>query len=62
MWLVKCKSDKNSQSWSTVGIYDNKMGAIVHASRLLDEGLMIIVTDPDGSITCGLNKISVNDY
>ena len=59
MWLVKCKSDKQSQPWSTVGVYDNETGAIVHASRLLGEGLMIIVTGQDGNIVWGLNEMSV---
>lgn len=58
MWLVKCKSDKEPESWSTVGAYDNKTGAIIHASRLLDESLMIIVTDPYGNIIWGLNEMS----
>jgi hypothetical protein len=61
MWLVKCKSDENSQSWSTMGMYDNLRGAIVHASQLLDESLMIIVTDPGEKIIWELNEIPTND-
>jgi hypothetical protein len=59
MWLVKSKSDKEPELWSTVGAYDNKTGAIIHASRLLDESLMIIVTDPYDNIIWGLNEMSV---
>ena len=61
MWLVKCKPDGNLQSWTTVGAYDNLRGAIVHASQLLGERLMIIVTDPGEKIIWELNENFSND-
>ena len=50
MWIVQCKPDKHSQSLSTVGSYDNKRGAIIHASRLLGECFMVIVSDQDDDV------------
>jgi hypothetical protein len=61
MWLVKCKSDEILQSWTTVGAYDNLRSAIVHASQLLGENLMIVVTDPCEKIIWELNDNFAND-
>ena len=50
MWIVQCKPNNDSQSWSTLGSYDNQASAILHASRVSDECFAVKVTDPDGSV------------
>ncbi len=50
MWVVQCKPNKDSKSWSILGSYDKKASAIIHASRLSDECFMVLVRDPDGSV------------
>ena len=50
MWIVKCKPNNNSHSWSTLGSYDDKASAILHASRVSGECFMVKVIDPDGSV------------
>ena len=45
MWEVQCKLDPNSQKWSILGTYSNEASAITHASRVMDECLMIVVID-----------------
>ncbi len=50
MWIVQCKPNKDSQSWSTLGSYDNKASAVIHASRVMGECFIVIVTDPDGNV------------
>ena len=52
MWIVQCKPNIDSPSWSTLGSYDNKASAIAHASRVSDECLktIVIVTHPNGSV------------
>ena len=52
MWIVKCKINHYSQSWSILGSYDNKDGAIMHASRISEESItpLIVVTGPNDSV------------
>ena len=50
MWAVQCKPNNDSQPWSTLGSYDNKASAILHASRVLGECFMVKVIDPDGGL------------
>ncbi len=52
MWIVQCKLNKESQTWSTLGSYDKKANAIAHAhaSRASDEGSMIVVIDSDDNV------------
>jgi len=50
MWIVQCKLNNDSQSWSTLGSYDNKASAIAHATRVSGECFMAKVTDPSGSV------------
>ncbi len=50
MWIVQCKTNKDSQTWSTLGSYDKKASAIAHASRVSDEGSMAIVMNPDDNV------------
>ena len=50
MWIVHYKPNKDSQPWSTIGIYDNKRGAVTYASRVSDVCFLVIVTAPDGSV------------
>lgn len=50
MWIVRCKPGNDSQSWSTLGSYENKENAISHAIRVSQECYMVIVTDPSGSV------------
>jgi len=50
MWMVHSKSNKDSQLWPIVGAYDNKMGAMRHASRLLGNGFKVLVKGPDGKV------------
>ena len=50
MWIVQCKLNNDSQSWSVLASYDNKESAINHASRVSAECFMIIVTGPDDNV------------
>ena len=50
MWIVQCKLNNDSQSWSTLGSYDNMASAIAHASRVSGECFMAKVTDPGGNV------------
>ena len=50
MWIVQCKPNNDSQTWATLGSYDNQTSAIIHASRVSDECSLVKVIDPDGSI------------
>lgn len=50
MWVVHCKLNNDSRSWSILGSYENKAAAISHASRVSGECFMIKVTAPDGSV------------
>ena len=58
MWLIKCKSDKDSKSWSTVGAFDYQAGAINYASSLFGKRSNVIVTEKDGTIIWMLYEIS----
>ena len=50
MWIVQCKPNNDSQPWSDLGSYDNKVSAILYASRVSGEYFMVKVIDPDGSV------------
>jgi hypothetical protein len=50
MWIVQCKPNKDSQTWSTLGSYNKKVSAIAHASRVSDEGSMVIVIGSDDNV------------
>ena len=50
MWIVQCKPNIDSQTWSTLGSYDNKANAIAHASRVSDDCSMVIVMGPDDNV------------
>jgi len=59
MWKVQCKSDKNSQTWSTLATYDNKTTAAAHAARVSDDCDMVIVVDPAGDVVWNSNEPSL---
>ena len=50
MWIVQCKPNNDAQPWSTLGSYDNKASAILHASRVSGECFKVKVDDQDGSV------------
>lgn len=61
MWIVQCKTDKNSQTWSTLATYDNKASAAAHAARVSDECAMVIVVDQGGDVIWNSNETSMFD-
>lgn len=50
MWTVKCKADSDDQHWVTLNSYDNKTSACFDAFRVSNKYLLIVVTEPDGSV------------
>ncbi len=50
MWTLQYKPNKDSQPWSTLDSYDNRLSAIVRASWVSREYFMVKVIDPDGTV------------
>jgi hypothetical protein len=50
MWIVQYKPNNDSQPWSSLGSYDNKVRAILHASRVSGKYFMVKVEDQDSSV------------
>lgn len=50
MWIILYKPDNDAQSWVALKSYDNKAGAISHASLVAGEFFMVKVMDPDGAL------------
>jgi hypothetical protein len=50
MWIVQYKPNNDSQPWSNLGSYDNKVSAILHASRVSGKYFMVKVEDQDSSV------------
>ena len=50
MWNVQYKRHNVTQLWSTLGNYDNKESALIHATRALEYYFMLKVTDPEGNV------------
>jgi hypothetical protein len=49
-WLLRYRPNKVSQPWSTLGVFDNKLNAIIKANQVSSKYFMVKVTDLDGSI------------
>ena len=50
MWIVQYKPNNDSQTWSLLESYDNKVRVVLHASRVSGEYFMVKVIDPDGCV------------
>ena len=50
MWTVHFKPNNDSQPWSTVDSYNNRISSILRASWVSGKYFMVKVTDPDGSV------------
>ena len=47
MWIVQYKPNNDSQAWSHLETYDNKVKAVLHASWASAEYFMVKVIGPD---------------
>ncbi len=50
MWTVQCKSNDDSQPWSTLQQFDNKGDAVLYALRISADYYLVKVIDADDAL------------